>query len=84
MCNGKIGDTLTELRYKNYMKIAAYSSKIVPSKLPPTERAAWYHSLRVYLQIQQWKTLMECAMNPLDWGWKVEHGRMTPITTDKV
>ena len=22
-------------------------------------------------------------MNPLDWGWKVEHGKMTPITTDK-
>ena len=22
-------------------------------------------------------------MNPLDWGWKVENGRMTSITTDK-
>ena len=82
MFNGKIGDTLTELIYNNYMKMAAYSSKIVPSKLPPTERAALYHSLRVYLQIQQWKT-PECAMYPLDWDWKVENGRMTPITTDK-
>ena len=49
---GKQGDTLEVLRYSNYMKMAAVSPKIVPAKLPPTERAAYFHSLRVYLQVK--------------------------------
>ena len=48
---GKPGDTLKMLRYANYMKMAASSTKIVPGKLPPTERTAYFHSLRVYLQV---------------------------------
>ena len=48
---GKPGDTLATLRYKSYMKMAACSSRIVPSKLPPTERAVHFHSLRVFLQV---------------------------------
>ena len=48
---GKTGDSLTTLRYASYMKMAATSSRIVPSKLPPTERAAHFHSLRAYLQV---------------------------------
>ena len=48
---GKIDDRLHQLRYTSYIKMFASSSKISPSKLPPTERAAWYHSLRVYLQV---------------------------------
>ena len=48
---GKPGDTLQTLRYSNYMKMAASSSRIIPSKLPPTERTAHFHSLRVYLQL---------------------------------
>ena len=48
---GKFEDTLEQLRYTNYMKMAASSSKMAPSKLPPTERSAWFHSLRVYLQV---------------------------------
>ena len=48
---GKSGDSLKILRYTGYMKMAASSSKIVPAKLPPTERTAYFHSLRVYLQV---------------------------------
>jgi len=80
---GKGSDKLQQLRYTCYMKMAASSSKIAPSKLPPTERAAWYHSLRVYIQLCQWKTLMGCQMDPLDWGWKIENGKMAPIMTDQ-
>lgn len=82
--NGKPGDTLTELRYNTYMKMAASASRIVPSKLPPTERTAWYHSLRVYLQVWQWKSLMDCNLSPLEWGWKIINGKMAPIMTDQV
>lgn len=64
--------------------MAANSTKLIPSKLPPTERAAWFHSLRVYLQVTQWKTLMETQMNALEWGWKLEDGKMVPVMTDQV
>jgi len=84
MFNGKIEDTLTDLRYNIYMKMAASASRIVPSKLPPTERSAWYHSLRVFLQVSEWTSLMECNLNPLEWGWKMVKGKMTPVMTDEV
>ena len=49
---GKNEDSLQSLRYTMYMKkMAASSSNIKPSKLPPTERSAWFHGLRVYLQV---------------------------------
>ena len=48
---GEVEETLPSLRYRLYMKMAASSTKISPSKLPPTDRAAYFHSLRVYLQV---------------------------------
>ena len=48
---GKIGDSLQILRYASYMKMAASATKVNPSKLPPTERTAYFHSLRAYLQV---------------------------------
>ena len=48
---GKNGDSLGELRFKIYMKMVSTSSKVCPSKLPPTERSAHFHSLRVHLQV---------------------------------
>ena len=52
---GKATDTLADLCYNLYMKMAASALKLDPSKLPPTENAARHHSLRVYLQLWQWK-----------------------------
>ena len=46
---GKNEDSLQILRYTMYMKMAASSSKIKPSKLPPTEQSAWFQSLSVSL-----------------------------------
>jgi hypothetical protein len=82
--NGKADDTLTELRYNTYMRMAASASRIIPSKLPPTERSAWSHSLRVYLQVWQWKSMMDCNLNPLEWSWKIVDGKMAPVMTDPV
>ena len=54
------------------MEITAKSkTAIKPQSLPPTERATLYHSLRVHVQVIQWKTLMTTNAAPLEWGWKV-------------
>ena len=56
---------------------------LVPEKLPPTESAAKYHSLRVHLQLVVWQTLDTSSLNPTEWGWKNENdGSLCPITTD--
>ena len=39
----------------------ATSSLVEPSDLSATERAAYYHALRVHLQVAQWMNLdLEC------------------------
>ena len=44
-------DTLATFRHRLYMKMAASASKINPAKLPPTDRAAYFQSLCVFLQV---------------------------------
>ncbi|KAK3705553.1 hypothetical protein QZH41_000251 [Actinostola sp. cb2023] len=54
--NGKPGNGLDSLRYHRYCeKLATKNTQIQPQNLPPTSAAARYHSLRVYLQVRQWK-----------------------------
>ena len=53
---GDNGQSLNNLRYYKYMDaVASNSTYLDPQKLPPTERAAYFHSLRVHLQIIVWK-----------------------------
>ena len=40
-----------------------------PQTLPPTSEAAKYHSLRMYLQVHEWKGC-EDELLPTDWGWQ--------------
>ena len=49
--NGNKEDSLHELRYRNYMRMAASASNINPSKLPPTKRTTYFHSVQVRLQV---------------------------------
>ena len=59
MYQGKPEDSLNLLRYARYMHLISDSvSKIKPEIFPPTERAAHFHCLRVYLQVTQWKHVM--------------------------
>ena len=58
------------------------SSKIKPERLPPTERATFFQSLRVYLQVTEWKTLTECPLDPVEWGWKLEKEKLIPVMID--
>ena len=62
-------------------KVAKTSMYIDPKQLPPTSDAAKFHSLRVFLQIHEWKG--ENALDPLEWGWEHVDTLFYPITTDR-
>ena len=72
---GKKSDTLSSLRYVTSMKMASFSSTLKPEKLPPSERAAWFHALRAYYQVQEWNSLMGMSLNG---------DKLMPIMTDEV
>ena len=44
------------VRYKHYLDMTC-KGIIKPSTMAPTERTAFYHRLRVHLQIITWKVL---------------------------
>ena len=46
----------------------AKSNKVVLQRLPPTERAAHYHSLRVHLQVVRWSVLSNDMLQADEWG----------------
>ena len=82
MYNGKPGELLDSLRYKRFCeKVATNTSHVQPQSLPPTSAAAKYHSLRVYLQIKQWKD-SENDLLPIEWGWRESEGGLLPVHTD--
>ncbi|GFR65217.1 hypothetical protein ElyMa_005525100 [Elysia marginata] len=52
---GRAGDTLDMLRYKRlWEKVVSSITTVQVRSLPQTSAAAKYHSLRVYLQVQDW------------------------------
>ena len=61
---------------------ATSNTTIKPQNLPQSERAAYYHSLRVHLQVIQWKSLMETSLLPTEWGWRLVKDCYEPIMTD--
>ena len=52
--------------------------------MAPTERTAFYHRLRVHLQIITWKVLdnTEIQLLPDEWGWYWKGNQLFPIMTD--
>ena len=67
---GKKNDSLNNLRYAKYMQMLSQSkTTIEPQKLPPTERAAYYHALRVHLQLTIWSHLSNDILDAKQWGW---------------
>ena len=85
MYGGKCRDSLNGLRYAKFMEMVTSSRmSIDPQKLPPTENAAYFHSLRVHLQVVLWKKLVnyDNDLNPERWGWKLDGIMYTPIMTD--
>ena len=67
--NGEGTDTLGKL--SKFMEMAASNTTIIdPALLPPSRRAAYFHSLRVYPQVSIWRQLNEGVFDPVEWGWK--------------
>ena len=60
----------------------AAKAEINPDRLPPTERTAYYHTLRVHLQIMVWETLNNSVLDPLEWGWSLSRGTLEPVFTN--
>ena len=79
--NGKATESLDSLRHQRFCeKVASKKSHVKPQALPPTSAAAKYHSLRVYLQIQEWKGSAG-DLHPTDWGWQECDEGLTPLQT---
>ena len=53
-----------------------------PQKLPPTEKAVYFHSLRVHLKVTIWDKLTYDYLDPKLLGWKLEGSAFTPVMTD--
>lgn len=85
MYGGKLDDGLDHLRRVRLSEISAKSKKgIQPEVLPPTYSAAWQHSLRVFLQIYEWKNLVNSSLDPQEWGWFIDvNDEMCPVMTSQ-
>ena len=78
---GENTSSLTDMRYKMFMKkVVCAKSFVTPERLPPTESATKFHCLRVYYQVMVWMG-MEGDLDPLDWGWNLENNQYVPIMT---
>ena len=54
--NGMLTETQYSLQHKHFCeKVALEISHVKPQSLPPTSAVAKYHSLCIYLQVQEWK-----------------------------
>ena len=75
-------ESLDRLRYIKQARIAGQSSLSKTfnlASLPPTSGAAKYHSHRTYHAVQQ---CLGHELSPLDWGWSLTDGQLSPVTTD--
>ena len=73
---------LNLLRYRKFAyRVMTSSSFVQVYTLPPTSKAAKYHNMRVYHQVQEW-TKTENTLLPKDWGWSLVHNRLLPKYTN--
>ena len=76
--------TLPQLRRSKYEEmVASTRTKIDPSCMPPTPRAAHFHGLRCYHQLQVWLKLLDHDIEPTKWGWELSASKLVPIRTDQ-
>ena len=73
----------SSMGYHLYSKsLSASKSGFKPESLPPTQSAAAFHARRVYFQVMEWKSL-KTNLDPINWGWKLQVDKLTPIMTDQ-
>ena len=80
--NAKGETSLNSFRHNKFLdKVSTKMTQVDPSSLPPTSSSAKFHSLRVYLQCQQWRTL-DCVLKAEDWGWRLDDSDYVPVVSD--
>ena len=79
----KDSESLGYLRLLKFTDMVTGGKKLRPEALPPTERATYYHALRVHHQVAQWKCLDLHVLDPCDWGWFNNNGKLCPTMTDQ-
>ena len=81
-CGGKLNVDLMQLRYNVLVnETLAAKTFVSPERLPRTESATSYHSMRTYLQTMIWMRISG-DMDPREWGWKEEGGKHIPLLTE--
>ncbi|KAJ8018287.1 hypothetical protein HOLleu_43796 [Holothuria leucospilota] len=76
------GEKLDVLRARKFFsKVASSKTPIKLQALRPTSAAARYHSLCVFLQIQQWVGARDDLV-PHDWGWYTADEKLMPVKTN--
>ena len=77
--NGRKTEDLSNLRCSVLCR-KAISSKtyVTPERLPPTESATKYHSMRVYFQIMVWMGKAG-DMDATNWDWTFQQNKYIPI-----
>ena len=79
--NGSSTSSLGKLRHDLFSRKAA-AGTIRPQALPPTTGAANQHSLRAYLQYQDWLCLdMSDSRDPIEYGWTIGLKGFQPTTS---
>lgn len=74
--------TLNFIRFKRISeKMTKAKSSVQTHSLPQTSDACKYHSLRMYLQVQQW-TQEDCQLDPNLWGLTQRNGQYEPHMCD--
>ena len=71
-----------QLRYKKYIDLAA-KGIVDPSKLPPTDSAAYQHTLRAVYQATVWDKLDEFCLDPCQYGWDLVDSFHSPVANSQ-
>ena len=75
-------ESLTQIRHAKCLDIVRKTEKKVnPVTLPPSPRAVFFHSLRVYLQMKTWKNLDKKETEMTKWEWEVKNAVCYPVMT---
>jgi hypothetical protein len=66
-----------------HIAVSTSTSRPQPQKLPPSERSAYFHPLKVHFQVVVWHSLGTTNLEPLLWGWMKRNNALEPVMTDE-
>lgn len=73
---------LSNIHFRHKYIDLTCKGRISPEKLPPFERAAYYHGLRAHYQTL-WSLIDNFEHETTDWGWKLDDEVIKPVMANK-